>query len=93
MRITPELPILGLGRWRYLAVLELLPADLIYSRFIHTKILSDPVADHLKNQGIKFATVEDAGQCLMRIASDVSINGMWAFHLPKMRSTAITNTI
>ncbi|KAJ9606173.1 hypothetical protein H2200_009134 [Cladophialophora chaetospira] len=43
--------------------------------FIKTKILSQQVADHLTNQGITFATVEDAGQALMRIVSDPSVNG------------------
>jgi len=43
--------------------------------FIHTKILSDQVAEFLTNKGIEFATVEDAGQCLMRIVSDTTVNG------------------
>ncbi|EXJ65481.1 hypothetical protein A1O7_01822 [Cladophialophora yegresii CBS 114405] len=43
--------------------------------FVETKILSKPVVQHLTGQGISFATVEDAAQCLMRIVSDPSVNG------------------
>ncbi|KIW71882.1 hypothetical protein PV04_00111 [Phialophora macrospora] len=43
--------------------------------FVETKILSKPVVEHLTSRGISFATVEDAGQCLMRIVSDPSVNG------------------
>jgi NAD(P)-dependent dehydrogenase (short-subunit alcohol dehydrogenase family) len=45
------------------------------TRFIETKILSKQAVEHLSGQGVKFATVEDAGQCLMRIVSDPKVNG------------------
>ncbi|OAL34439.1 hypothetical protein AYO20_06282 [Fonsecaea nubica] len=43
--------------------------------FVETKILSKAVVDHLTNSGIDFATVEDAGQCALRIVSDPKVNG------------------
>lgn len=43
--------------------------------FVETKILSKQAVQHLTSQGISFATVEDAGQCLIRIVSDPSVNG------------------
>lgn len=35
--------------------------------------------DHVRNSGVEFAEVEDAGQCLLRILSDRSINGRSLF--------------
>jgi len=49
--------------------------QLTLHRFVHTPILSDQVVEHLKNQGIKFATVEDCAQAMLRIVTDKSING------------------
>lgn len=50
--------------------------DRFPSRFVETKILSDVVVTHLKNQGVSFATVEDAAEAAMRIISDSSVTGM-----------------
>jgi len=44
-------------------------------RFVHTPILDDRAVEHLKNQGIKFATVEDCAQAMLRIVTDKSVNG------------------
>lgn len=40
-----------------------------------TNILSEEVFNHVSNVGVEFAKAEDAGQCLLRILSDVNING------------------
>jgi len=43
--------------------------------FVETKILSKQAVEHLTGRGITFAAVEDAGQALLRIVSDPSVNG------------------
>lgn len=44
-------------------------------RFIHTRILSDQVADLIKSAGVDFAEVEDAASAILHFAADKSING------------------
>ena len=46
---------------------------------IKTHILSDEVFEYAKSRGIDFATLEDAGQCLLRIVSDRTVNGRSLF--------------
>ena len=46
---------------------------------IKTTILSDQLFDLLRTRGIEFATLEDAGQCLLRILSDRTVNGRSLF--------------
>ncbi|KAH0008172.1 phosphoglycerate mutase-like protein, partial [Aureobasidium melanogenum] len=41
---------------------------------VKTKILSEEAFEHVKSKGVDFATVEDAGQCLLRILSDREVN-------------------
>ena len=43
--------------------------------YIKTKILSDEDFADVKAKGVEFATTEDAGQCLLRILSDPTVNG------------------
>ncbi|KAL3478315.1 putative short chain dehydrogenase/ reductase [Aspergillus californicus] len=43
--------------------------------YVRTGILSDQAFAHVSNVGVTFATTEDAGQCLLRILSDSSVNG------------------
>ncbi|KAF4238183.1 hypothetical protein CNMCM8980_002157 [Aspergillus fumigatiaffinis] len=43
--------------------------------YVRTNILSEKTFDHVSNVGVQFATTEDAGQCLLRILSDPSVNG------------------
>ncbi|KAH0145660.1 hypothetical protein KCU67_g12555, partial [Aureobasidium melanogenum] len=43
-------------------------------RYVKTKILSEEAFEHVKSKGVDFATVEDAGQCLLRILSDREVN-------------------
>lgn len=44
-------------------------------RYVKTNILSDEAFAHVSSLGVEFARAEDAAQCLLRILSDVSING------------------
>lgn len=44
-------------------------------RYVKTNILSDEAFDHVSSVGVQFAEAEDAGQCLLRILGDKSING------------------
>ncbi|EAW19225.1 putative short chain dehydrogenase/reductase [Aspergillus fischeri NRRL 181] len=43
--------------------------------YVRTNILPEKTFDHVSNVGVQFATTEDAGQCLLRILSDPSVNG------------------
>ncbi|OJJ89343.1 putative short chain dehydrogenase/reductase [Aspergillus glaucus CBS 516.65] len=43
--------------------------------YVKTNILSDEAFEHVSSVGIQFAEAEDAGQCLLRILGDTSING------------------
>ncbi|ODM23731.1 hypothetical protein SI65_01320 [Aspergillus cristatus] len=43
--------------------------------YVKTNILSDEAFDHVSSVGVQFAEAEDAGQCLLRILGDTSING------------------
>ena len=40
-----------------------------------TNILSEEAFAHVSRLGVVLATVEDAGECLLRILSDTGING------------------
>jgi hypothetical protein len=41
--------------------------------------LDQTTFDHVEKSGVQFATVEDAGQCLLRILSDSTVNGRSLF--------------
>ncbi|RAH39891.1 putative short chain dehydrogenase/reductase [Aspergillus brunneoviolaceus CBS 621.78] len=43
--------------------------------YVRTNILSEEAFAHVSNTGVQFATTEDAGQCLLRILSDPTVNG------------------
>ena len=53
------------------------------NRYVETKILSKEAFDEVKGLGVEFATLEDAGQCLLKIVSDESINGHSLFLSPR----------
>jgi hypothetical protein len=53
------------------------------SRYVETKILSKEAFDHVKSLGVEFATLEDAGECLLRIVADKSVNGHTLFLSPR----------
>lgn len=43
--------------------------------YVKTAILSAEVFEDIKSKGVEFATTEDAGQCLLRLLSDKTVNG------------------
>ncbi|PWY91645.1 putative short chain dehydrogenase/ reductase [Aspergillus sclerotioniger CBS 115572] len=43
--------------------------------YVKTNILSEEAFNHVTSVGVQFAEAEDAGQCLLRILSDTTING------------------
>jgi len=45
------------------------------NRYVKTNILSEQDFEQVRSLGVEFATVEDAGQCLLRILSDPTVNG------------------
>ncbi|KAL2793917.1 hypothetical protein BJX66DRAFT_217221 [Aspergillus keveii] len=47
--------------------------------YVRTSILSEETFNSIEGLGIQFATVEDAGECLIRVLSDKSINGKSLF--------------
>lgn len=47
----------------------------IHPWYVRTKILAQEEFAYLESKGVEFATVEDAGQCLLRILSDSTVNG------------------
>ena len=49
------------------------------TRYVRTKILSKEMFDHVRDSGVEFAEAEDAGQCLLRILSDPTMNGRSLF--------------
>ncbi|KAF2099532.1 putative short chain dehydrogenase/ reductase [Rhizodiscina lignyota] len=60
--------------------------NLIAPWFIATPLMTEAVRNHLRKdmqgQGTDFATTEDCAKCVMRIASDDSINGRSLFITP-----------
>lgn len=52
---------------------------LTQNRYVRTTILSKTDFDHVEKSGVQLAEAEDAGQCLLRILSDRSINGRSLF--------------
>lgn len=51
--------------------------------YVKTNILPAATFEKTQEQGIEFATLQDAGQCLLRILSDRSINGRSLFLSPR----------
>lgn len=52
-------------------------------RYVETKILSKEAFDEVKSLGVEFATLSDAGECLLKIVSDERINGHSLFLSPR----------
>lgn len=48
---------------------------LITVRYVKTKILSEADFAHVASVGVQFADPSEAGECLLRILSDSTING------------------
>jgi hypothetical protein len=55
----------------------------VASRYVRTSILPQELFDKVERSGVEFATTEDAGQCLLRILSDPSVNGRSLFLSPR----------
>ncbi|KAI4618001.1 hypothetical protein J4E83_006334 [Alternaria metachromatica] len=53
--------------------------NMISPWYVRTGILSHDDFDAVEKAGVQFATTEDAGQCLLRILSDASVNGRSLF--------------
>jgi NAD(P)-dependent dehydrogenase (short-subunit alcohol dehydrogenase family) len=53
--------------------------NMISPWYVRTKILTNDDFDAVEKAGVQLATTEDAGQCLLRILSDASINGRSLF--------------
>ena len=49
--------------------------NVIHPWYVKTKILSEEDFEHVSAKGVEFALSEDAGQCLLRILSDSTVNG------------------
>jgi hypothetical protein len=54
---------------------------------VETKILSKEAFDQVKSLGVEFATLSDAGECLLRIVADKSVNGRTLFLSPRKWAT------
>jgi hypothetical protein len=57
--------------------------DGLVSRYVETKILSKEAFDHVKSLGVEFATLADAGDCLLKIVSNKQMNGHSLFLSPR----------
>ncbi|KAG8626561.1 hypothetical protein KVT40_005506 [Elsinoe batatas] len=53
--------------------------NLISPWYVKTNILSEEAFQHVKDVGVEFATVEDAGRCLLRILGDATVNSHQSF--------------
>ncbi|KAK4032033.1 hypothetical protein C8A01DRAFT_41527 [Parachaetomium inaequale] len=51
--------------------------------YVRTSILPQETFDQVEQSGVEFATKEDAGQCLLRILSDPTVNGRSLFLSPR----------
>lgn len=57
--------------------------NVICPYYIETTVLPKRIYDHVKALGVGFATLEDAGQCLLRLVSDPTANGHSLFIAPR----------
>ncbi|KAK7177476.1 short chain dehydrogenase reductase family oxidoreductase [Paraphaeosphaeria sporulosa] len=51
--------------------------------YVRTNILTKETFDHVEGAGVHIAVAEDAGQALLRLLSDASINGRMLFIAPR----------
>ncbi|KAJ4304475.1 hypothetical protein N0V90_000001 [Kalmusia sp. IMI 367209] len=51
--------------------------------YVRTNILTKETFDHVESTGVEMAAAEDAGQALLRLLSDVRINGRMLFISPR----------
>lgn len=57
--------------------------NVICPYYVETSILRREVISSLKGKGVGFATLEDAGRCLLRLVSDAEVNGRSLFVAPR----------
>jgi NAD(P)-dependent dehydrogenase (short-subunit alcohol dehydrogenase family) len=57
--------------------------NVICPYYVQTTILPNKIYNHIKSKGVSFATLLDAGQCLLRILSDPTVNGHTLFVSPR----------
>ncbi|KAF3042460.1 hypothetical protein E8E12_009767 [Didymella heteroderae] len=57
--------------------------NMISPWYVKTSILPEETFQKTQEMGVEFATLEDAGKCLLRILSDESINGRSLFLSPR----------
>jgi NAD(P)-dependent dehydrogenase (short-subunit alcohol dehydrogenase family) len=57
--------------------------NIISPWYIRTNILPDKTWDQVASVGVQFATLEDAGRCLLRILADPGVNGHSFFLAPR----------
>ncbi|KAK5064801.1 hypothetical protein LTR84_000635 [Exophiala bonariae] len=57
--------------------------NMISPYYVETTVLPKKVYEYIRGKGIDFATLEDAGQCLLRLLSDPAINGHSLFIAPR----------
>lgn len=51
----------------------------MWERYVRTSIIPESAFKGVEDQGVVLATTEEAGQCLLRIVSDPSVNGRMLF--------------
>ncbi|KAH7125610.1 hypothetical protein B0J11DRAFT_606113 [Dendryphion nanum] len=52
---------------------------IMHSLYVRTKILTEASFEHVEKSGVEMASLEDAGQALLRLLSDTGINGRSLF--------------
>ncbi|CAG8902122.1 unnamed protein product [Penicillium egyptiacum] len=85
---VPRSPQYCAGKWAMRGIMHSLRrtthfygsrVNIISPWYVKTNILSEDVFNHVSNVGVEFAKAEDAGQCLLRVLTDVNINGHTLF--------------
>lgn len=57
--------------------------NMISPYYVETTVLPKKVYEYIRGKGIDFASLEDAGQCLLRLLSDPTVNGHSLFVAPR----------
>lgn len=55
-------------------------SHLVPRRYVRTPILDQGIQDFLDGKGVGFATVDDTCTAMLRIASDITVNGMLSIY-------------
>lgn len=57
--------------------------NMISPYYVETTVLPKKIYEFIRAKGIDFATLEDAGQCLLRLLADPTVNGHSLFIAPR----------